>query len=127
MELKGKKVLVIGLARTGRECARFLVEHGASVTVSDLRPEAELKDEVKSLAGLPIRYFFGAEERRWLEAIDCVIPSPGVAAENPLLSEAVASGIPVLSEIELAYRFFRCALGGGHRHQRQKHDHDVDR
>ena len=110
MELKGKKVLVIGLARTGRECARFLVEHGASVTVSDLRPEAELKDEIKSLAGLPIRYFFGAEERRWLEAIDCVIPSPGVAAENPLLREAVASGIPVLSEIELAYRFFRAPL-----------------
>ncbi len=110
MELKGKKVLVIGLARTGRECARFLVEHGASVTVSDLRPEAELKDEVKSLAGLPIRYFFGAEERGWLEAIDCVIPSPGVAAENPLLSEAAASGIPVLSEIELAYRFFPAPL-----------------
>ena len=110
MELKGKKVLVIGLARTGRECARFLVEQGASVTVSDLRPEAELKDEIKSLAGLPIRYFFGAEERRWLEAIDCVIPSPGVAAENPLLREAVASGIPVLSEIELAYRFFRAPL-----------------
>jgi UDP-N-acetylmuramoylalanine--D-glutamate ligase len=110
MELKGKKVLVIGLARTGRECARFLVEQGASVNVSDLRPEAELKDEVKSLAGLPIRYFFGAEQRRWLEAMDCVIPSPGVAAENPLLSEAAASGIPVLSEIELAYRFFRAPL-----------------
>jgi UDP-N-acetylmuramoylalanine--D-glutamate ligase len=110
MELRGKKVLVIGLARTGRECARFLVEQGAKVTVSDLRLEAELKDEVKSLAGLPIRYLFGAEERRWLEAIDCVIPSPGVAAENPLLSEAVASGIPVLSEIELAYRFFRAPL-----------------
>jgi UDP-N-acetylmuramoylalanine--D-glutamate ligase len=110
MELKGKKVLVIGLARTGRECARFLVEQWASVNVSDLRPEAELKDEVKSLAGLPIRYFFGAEQRRWLEAMDCVIPSPGVAAENPLLSEAAASGIPVLSEIELAYRFFRAPL-----------------
>ena len=110
MELKGKKVLVIGLARTGRECARFLVEQGASVTVSDLRPEAELKDEIKSLAGLPIRYFFGAEERGWLEAIDCVIPSPGVAAENPLLRGAAATGIPVLSEIELAYRFFRAPL-----------------
>jgi len=110
MDLRGRKVLVIGLARTGREGARFLVEQGASVTVSDLRPEAELKDEVKSLAGLPIRYFFGAEERRWLEAIDCVIPSPGVAAENPLLSGAAATGIPVLSEIELAYRFFRAPL-----------------
>jgi len=110
MDLRRRKILIIGLARTGRECARFLVEQGASVTVSDLRPEAELKDEIKSLAGLPIRYFFGANERRWLEAMDCVIPSPGVAAENPLLSGAAATGLPVLSEIELAYRFFRAPL-----------------
>ncbi|HEY7556844.1 MAG TPA: UDP-N-acetylmuramoyl-L-alanine--D-glutamate ligase [Candidatus Binatia bacterium] len=110
MELKGKNVLVIGLARTGRECARFLVEQGASVTVSDLRPEAELKDEVKSLGGLPIRYLLGAEERRWVDAIDCVIPSPGVAADNPLLREAAARDIPVLSEIELAFRFFPAPL-----------------
>src|SRR5512145_3274826 len=110
MELKGKNVLVIGLARTGRACVRFLVEQGASVTVSDLRPEAELIDEVKSLAGLPIRYFLGAAERRWLDAMDCVIPSPGVAGDNPLVREAAARGIPVLSEIELAFRFFRAPL-----------------
>ena len=67
MELKGKKVLVIGLARTGRECARFLVDEGANVTVSD-RGSDELTDEIKSLAGLPIRYFFGAEEREWSTA-----------------------------------------------------------
>jgi UDP-N-acetylmuramoylalanine--D-glutamate ligase len=110
MELEGKKFLVIGLARTGTECARFLVERGARVAVSDLRPEAELKSELESLAGLPIRKYFGAEQGSWLDAVDCVIPSPGVPAENPLIGAARARKIPVLSEIDLAYRFFRAPL-----------------
>jgi UDP-N-acetylmuramoylalanine--D-glutamate ligase len=110
MELKGSNVLVIGLGRTGLECARFLIGQGARVTVSDRRPEAELRDAAKSLAGLPITYFLGAEERQWLDAIDYVIPSPGVPADNSLLREAVARQLPVLSEIELAYRFFGAPL-----------------
>ena len=64
MELKGKTVLVVGLARTGRECARFLVEQGASVSVSDLRSADQLKSELDALAGLAIRYHLGGEERR---------------------------------------------------------------
>jgi UDP-N-acetylmuramoylalanine--D-glutamate ligase len=110
MELKGKKVLVIGLARTGSECARFLSQHGASVVVSDLRPEEELKQAKEALVGLPISYRLGGEDKSWLAAIDYVIPSPGVAVENLLLREAVALHIPVLSEIELASRFFRAPL-----------------
>jgi UDP-N-acetylmuramoylalanine--D-glutamate ligase len=110
MELKGKKVLVLGLARTGMECARFLALQGANVLVSDLRHEEELKQEMDGLSGLPIRYHLGGEERRWLDGVDCVIPSPGVAAENPLLSEAGTRGIPILSEIELAYRFLPAPL-----------------
>jgi UDP-N-acetylmuramoylalanine--D-glutamate ligase len=110
MELRGKKFLVIGLARTGLECARFLVGRGAQVAVSDLRPAAQLEQELQSLAALPISFFHGAEKLDWLQAVDCVVPSPGVAGENPLLREAVARRIPVLSEIELAYRFFRAPL-----------------
>lgn len=110
MELTGKHVLVIGLGRTGIECARFLVAQGAKVTVSDLRPEAELEDAMKSLAALPVRFFFGSEERGWLEGMDYVIPSPGVPAENSLLIGAKTRGIPVLSEIELACRFCRAPL-----------------
>jgi UDP-N-acetylmuramoylalanine--D-glutamate ligase len=110
MELKGKKFLVIGLARTGTECARFLVKRGAQVVVSDLRPEAELAEPLQSLAGLPVRFLYGAEKPGWLDAVDYVIPSPGVAAANPLIREAGARQIPVLSEIELAYRFFGAPL-----------------
>ena len=110
MNLKEKKVLVLGLARTGRECARFLVTQGANVLVSDLRPEQELKQGMEMLSGLSLEYHLGGEERKWLDGVDLVIPSPGVAAENPLLQEAKARGIQILSEIELAYRFLGVPL-----------------
>jgi UDP-N-acetylmuramoylalanine--D-glutamate ligase len=110
MELKGKTVLVLGLARTGSECARFLVNEGAHVLVSDRRSEQELAPEMTRLAGLPIRYLLGGEERAWLTGVDLFVPSPGVPQENALLEEAEQRRIPVLSEIELAYRFFRAPL-----------------
>jgi UDP-N-acetylmuramoylalanine--D-glutamate ligase len=110
MELNGKKFLVLGLARTGKECARFLVNRGATVSVSDLRSEAELKEEMADLKGLSLSYFLGGDYRQALAGVDCVIPSPGVPAENPLLCDAVARGIAVLSEIEIAYRFLPAPL-----------------
>ncbi len=110
MEIKGKTVLVLGLARTGSECARFLVNEGANVLVSDRRREQELAPEMTSLAGLPIRYLLGGEEREWLTGVDLVVPSPGVPEDNRLLKEAANQRIPVLSEIELAYRFIRAPL-----------------
>lgn len=110
MELKGKKVLVIGLARTGGECARFLAQRGAKVLLSDLRSAEDLKEAVEALANLPVEYRLGGQEPGWLEGIDYVVPSPGVPRENPLLAEALKRRIPILSEIELAYRFFRPPL-----------------
>ena len=94
MELKEKKVLVIGLARTGRECARFLLQQGAKVSISDLRNGAELSQEIASLAGLPLSYQLGGEEKSWLDGIDYVVPSPGVPMDNLLLREAVARKYP---------------------------------
>ena len=110
MELAGKKILVIGLARTGRECARFLAQRGARVWVSDRRAAADLKTEIKSLEGLGIDYRLGGEETAWLDAVDYVIPSPGIPQVNTLLQQAVERGIPVIAEIELASRFFNAPL-----------------
>jgi UDP-N-acetylmuramoylalanine--D-glutamate ligase len=110
MDLRGKKVMVIGLARTGTETARFLVSQGAEVIVSDARPAEELKAPMETLSGLPIRYHLGGENRRWMAGVDCVIPSPGVPMENGLLQEAIKRGLPVLSEVELASRFIRAPL-----------------
>ena len=110
MELAGKKILVIGLARTGLECVRFLARQGAGVWVSDLRREEDLEPEIESLAGAAVTYRLGGEEASWLDGIDSVIPSPGVPQENLLLKTALARGIPILSEVELAYRFFAAPL-----------------
>jgi UDP-N-acetylmuramoylalanine--D-glutamate ligase len=110
MELTGKKFLVIGLARTGRECARFLAQRGARVLINDVRGEVELKAEIEALAGLGIDYRLGGEDAAWLDGVDYVVPSPGVPRENLLLRQASALNIEVLSEIELAYDFFAAPL-----------------
>jgi UDP-N-acetylmuramoylalanine--D-glutamate ligase len=110
MELRDKKVLVVGLARTGSECARFLVKQGAKVWVSDLRMETDLRAEIDALRVQPVGYFLGGEERGWLAGMDLVVPSPGVPAENSLLHEASHRGIKILSEIDVAYRFLSAPL-----------------
>lgn len=102
--------MVIGLGRTGRETARFLVRQEAQVQVTDMRPAEELKKDVKALSGLPIRFCLGGEDIAWLEGVDLLITSPGVPPKNPLLREARSKGIQILSEIELAYRFLRAPL-----------------
>jgi UDP-N-acetylmuramoylalanine--D-glutamate ligase len=105
MELKGKRVMVLGLARTGIETARFLIGNGAQVLVSDSKSEEELKVQMQALSQFPVRFLLGRERIGWLEGVDLVVPSPGVPPENLLLREAAKRGIEIISEIELAYRF----------------------
>jgi UDP-N-acetylmuramoylalanine--D-glutamate ligase len=110
MELKGKRIMVLGLARTGCETARFLFHQGAEVVVSDCRGGKELHSEMASLAGIPIHYHLGGEERGWIEGIETLVPSPGVPSDNPLLQEASRRGVDIISEIELAFGFLRVPL-----------------
>ena len=115
--------MVLGLARTGREAARFLVDQGAEVVVSDCRGEKELHSEIQSLAGMPIHYLLGGEESEWVKGIETLVPSPGVPSNNPLLQEAAGHGVEIISEIELAYGFLRCPTGCNYWDQRKKHHH----
>ncbi|HZD40322.1 MAG TPA: UDP-N-acetylmuramoyl-L-alanine--D-glutamate ligase [Terriglobales bacterium] len=110
MDIQGKKVLVLGLARSGRESARFLANQGAQVLVSDVRSARELKPEMAQLESLPIQYRLGGEDRQWLDGVDLVVTSPGVPATNPLLREAGARGIKIWSEVELAWHFLGVSL-----------------
>ncbi len=104
-ELRGKHVLVIGLARTGIATARFCAEHGATVTASDSHAESELGTEVLSLREEGVTLELGGSPESSLLKQDLVIPSPGVPADAPLLQSARAKGITIWSEIELADRF----------------------
>lgn len=111
-ELRGKKVLVVGLARTGIATARFCLEHGATVTAIDSRGESELGAEVQELRNQGVILQFGAGSDESLLKQDLVVPSPGVPADAPLLQAARAKGITVWSEIELADRFLEGRLVG---------------
>ena len=107
MELKDKKVLVIGLGKTGIATAQFAAARGAAVSVSDEKPRAQLTEALDALAGLSIRVFAGGTDPAALDGMDLVVPSPGVPPFNALIREAQRRGIPVMSEIELAFRFLR--------------------
>jgi UDP-N-acetylmuramoylalanine--D-glutamate ligase len=110
MDLKGKKVMVIGLGRTGQAVARFLTEQRAAVVINDLRPETDLRQEMAALAALPVKYRLGGEDQNSLEDIDMVVPSPGVPMDNSLLQQACQRRLKILSEVELAYRFLSVPL-----------------
>jgi len=102
--LKGKKVLVIGMGKTGVAAAGFLLERGAAAVVTDERPPAELR---ASLGSLGERCEVRPHDAGTLEGINLIIPSPGVPPANVILREGVKRGIPILSEVEVAFRFLR--------------------
>jgi len=105
MDLAGKKILVVGLARTGVACARFLAGAGARVTVYDQAPAAALAEPRRELQGLGVREELGAPQPAW-PGYDLLLVSPGVPPELPWLDAARQAGIPVWGELELAGHFF---------------------
>ena len=110
MELAGKNILVVGLARTGVAVVRFLAQRGARVTVTDLRDEAALAGPLGELAGLPVTYVLGRHVEADFAAADTVVVSPGVPQESPFLQAARRAGREVVTEIELASRFIAAPM-----------------
>jgi UDP-N-acetylmuramoylalanine--D-glutamate ligase len=110
--LGGKKIMVIGLARTGVATSLFCAKHGAIVTAVDTRSESELADAAAKLRAARISLGLGGYTEKILEDQDLVVPSPGVPADSDILKAARAHKIPVWSEIELADRFLRGRLIG---------------
>ncbi|MBK7538215.1 MAG: UDP-N-acetylmuramoyl-L-alanine--D-glutamate ligase [Myxococcales bacterium] len=104
MELRGKKVMVVGLAQTGVALARFCAQRGAQVTVTDAKPAEKLSAQVAQLAQVGVTWELGGHVLASFTSADLVVVSPGV----PDLAEmkaARAAGVPVWAEIELAFRF----------------------
>jgi len=112
VELKNKRVLVIGVARTGMATALFCVARGAIVTATDSRSESEIGDSAAKLRDAGVRLELGGHDKNIFLQQDLIIPSPGVPADSPLLKAAQANGVTIWSEIELAYRFRKGKLIG---------------
>ncbi|AGT31434.1 UDP-N-acetylmuramoyl-L-alanyl-D-glutamate synthetase [Geobacillus genomosp. 3] len=98
-----RRVLVIGLAKSGVAAARLLVELGAEVVANDQKPLAE-NAEAKQLEQLGIRVVCGGHPLELLdEPFDLVVKNPGIPYTNPLVEKALEKGLPVVTEVELAY------------------------
>ena len=110
MNLKGQRILVIGLGKTGIASVRFLMGQGSKVTATDEKPQSELRDAVRELGGLVPNLEFCAYDTDVLSRVDMIVPSPGVPPSNIILAEAQRRKIPIMSEIELAYRFLKPPL-----------------
>jgi UDP-N-acetylmuramoylalanine--D-glutamate ligase len=111
-ELRGKRLLVVGLARTGVATALFCAARGARVTATDTRAKDEIGEAISALQAKGVSLELnGHRESTFLEQ-DLIIPSPGVPADAPLLKAARAKGVTIWSEIELADRFLNGRLIG---------------
>ncbi len=104
MDVRRKKISVIGGARSGLAVARLLRRHGAEVFVSDSGAPERMENTGRILEELGIPHEFGGHSKRLLEA-DAVVLSPGVPSGAPVVRDALTRGIPVCSEVEAASWF----------------------
>jgi UDP-N-acetylmuramoylalanine--D-glutamate ligase len=105
MDLANKRVLVVGLGKSGVASALFLQARGAKVTVSDAKPQDQLGEEIPVLLDHGIAVETGGHGERTFRGQDLIVVSPGVPVDSPPLVQARASGEPVIGEIELASQF----------------------
>jgi UDP-N-acetylmuramoylalanine--D-glutamate ligase len=107
MELKDKRILVVGLGKSGLASSIFLRKHGAQVTVSDLRSVEALAKELPALLDIGVMVEAGGHGLLTFRRQDWIVVSPGVPLDTPELAQALRSGTPVIGELELASRFLQ--------------------
>jgi UDP-N-acetylmuramoylalanine--D-glutamate ligase len=108
LELKGRKVLVMGLGLHGGGLGvtRFLLQEGALVTVTDLREAEDLAPTLRALEGESVQYVLGQHRYQDFVHTDMVVRNPAVPLDSPYLEEARRHGVPI--EMEMTLFFARC-------------------
>ncbi len=110
MDLRGKKVLVVGLARTGIATAKFLKAKGSLVTATEVQPKKEMEEAAQELKGMGISMEWGGHQIETFLNQDVIVVSPGVDLNIKPIQRAIRQGIQVISEIELAYPFIHVPI-----------------
>ena len=107
MEIKGKKVLVVGLGKSGLAAALFLRRQGAQVTVSDVRSAEALAKDIPALIEEGIAVEAGGHGLLTFRRQDLIVVSPGVPLETPELLQVQKFGLPIIGELELAAHYLK--------------------
>ena len=107
MLLSGKKVLIVGAARSGIGAAKFLVAQGAVVALTDQKPIEKWTPEALALKELGVGLLPGEPPSWLLDQLDLVVVSPGVPATIIPIRYAERAGAEVIGEVELAYRYLK--------------------
>ncbi|HEX6035246.1 MAG TPA: UDP-N-acetylmuramoyl-L-alanine--D-glutamate ligase [Anaerolineales bacterium] len=108
----GTRVVILGAARQGLALARWLSAHGAHVTLSDMRSEADLRVACESLAEYPITWALGSHPLELLDAADVLCLSGGVPLTLPIVAEAMKRGIPLSNDSQIFMEAVPCKTIG---------------
>ena len=110
MDYTGKHVAVLGLGRSGEAAARLLLASGAAVTVLDSGDPAPRHEAAETLSSRGARVVLGNDALRCVQEFDFAVLSPGIDPVVPLARRPVEAGIPLLGEVELAFRSCLCPV-----------------
>ncbi len=107
-ELKDKKILVVGLGKTGVSLAKFLTKYEANVTITDHKSKPELSAQLDQLEGYTnIKFELGSHSPKTFLSQDLVILSPGVASHLKIFEYARQQGVKITGEFEFAAGFIK--------------------
>ncbi|MFN3455453.1 MAG: Mur ligase family protein, partial [Pseudobdellovibrio sp.] len=107
-DLKDKKILVVGLGKTGVSLAKFLTKHEAIVTVTDHKSKPELSTQLDQLEGYTnIKFELGSHSPKTFLSQDLVILSPGVASHLKIFEYARQQGVKITGEFEFSSAFIK--------------------
>jgi UDP-N-acetylmuramoylalanine--D-glutamate ligase len=102
LQTAGRRVVVVGAGASGAAAARLLRAHGATVVLSEEKADVP---EAAALRAAGVAIELGANRAETLAAADLIVVSPGVSLRQPAVAAAIAAGVPLIGEIELASRY----------------------
>jgi UDP-N-acetylmuramoylalanine--D-glutamate ligase len=111
-KLGGRKILVVGLGKTGIQTVRFLLKKGADIRAADITPLEKLPKEVKEFKEMGVKIESGEHKIETFLWADTIVLSPGVPFALASVKESINRGVKVISEIELAGRFIKKPIIG---------------
>ncbi|MEE8136568.1 MAG: Mur ligase family protein, partial [Thermodesulfobacteriota bacterium] len=110
MELQNRKILVVGLGKSGMDSVNFLLDKGAQVRVSDSSPIEKIGGNIELLESKGVKVEAGTHTGETFLWAETIVLSPGVPFKVPQVQMAMAQGIEVISELELAWRFIKTPI-----------------